>query len=181
LGAIASVFLSTQDIRQLYESFAQVVPAAADPDGSTAQALESVATSSTTTTFTVSTVIATAVGIYAASRVVIGLRMALDAIFGVAVVKSPLIARLIAAVITLVLLLAAMLGALALTVVPAVLRALDLSSTVFTALNSIVAFVILGFGLRWIYQHGPHFTRRDRARSLGSLQACGLRHCGSWW
>lgn len=162
-GAIASVFLSTQDIRQLYESIVQIVPAAADPDGTTAQALESVATSPTATTFTVSTLIAAGVGIYAASRVVIGLRMALDAIFGVAVVKSPLIARLIAAVITLVLLLVAALGALALTVVPAVLRALDLGSTVFTVVNGVVAFVLLGLALRWIYRHGPHFGRRDRA------------------
>jgi uncharacterized BrkB/YihY/UPF0761 family membrane protein len=106
LGAIASVFLSTQDIRAMYESFVQFVPAAADPDGTTAQALESVATSSSATTFTVSTVVAIAVGIYAASRVVIGMRMALDAIFEVTVVKSPIINRLIAAVITLVLLLA---------------------------------------------------------------------------
>ncbi len=161
-GAIASVFLSTQDIRQLYESIVQFVPAAADPDGSTAQALESAATSPTATTFTVSTFIATAVGIYAASRVVIGLRMALDAIFGVAVVKSPMFNRLIAAVITLVLLLVAALGALALTVVPTVLRALDLGSTAFTVVNSVFAFVVLGLGLRWIYRHGPHFGRGDR-------------------
>ena len=162
LGAIASVFLSTQDIRAMYESFVQFVPAAADPDGTTAQALESVATSSSATTFTVSTVVAIAVGIYAASRVVIGMRMALDAIFEVTVVKSPIINRLIAAVITLVLLLAAALGALALTVVPTVLRALDLGSTAFTLVNSAFAFVVLGVVLRWIYQHGPHFGRGDR-------------------
>jgi membrane protein len=158
-GAIASLFLSTQDIRQLYESFVQVVPAAADPDGSTAQALETVATASSTTAFTVSTAIAAVIGIYAASRVVIGLRSALDAIFGAPTVKSPILARLVSAVVTLGLLLLASVGAFALTVVPTVLRALDLSSAAFTVINWLVAFGIIGLALRWIYRHGPHFRR----------------------
>jgi membrane protein len=158
-GAIASLFLSTQDIRQAYETFAQVVPAAADPDGSTAQALETVATSSSTTAFTVSTVFATAIGIYAASRVVIGVRSALDAIFGAPTVKSPLIARLISAVITLGLLVVAAVGAFALTVIPTLLSALELGNNAFTIVNAIAAFLVIGVTLRWIYRHGPHFER----------------------
>lgn len=158
-GAIASLFVSQGDIREIYESVAQAVPAAADPDGSISSALENVATASSTTALTVSTFLSVVVGLYAASRVVIGMRMALDSIFAVPVVRSPLLARLLSSVIALIFLILAALGAAALTVVPPVLRLLEIDAVGLAVVNWILAFLLIGVALRWIYQHGPHFPR----------------------
>jgi membrane protein len=157
-GAIAGHFIDARSLEAFIQNLAKRAPESIDPDGALAQGLVQVAESASTSAFTISSVIALALALYAASNVVVGMRMALDAAFDVPIAAGGLLRRVFAALIALAGVVIAALIAAVLTFLPAVLRTFDLSSGLIGAwyVTWPVTFLILVALMRLLYIYGPH-------------------------
>jgi membrane protein len=153
-ASIAGMFLSTQEIEQSVELITGVVPAV-DPQEINS-AFRAIVGQASQASFTVTTIVAIAVGAFAAARVVVGMRMGLDSIFDVPIQRSTFIMRLLGSVATLVGLLIATLLAIVLTVVPSVTRAFGIDFTALGGLSWLLAFILVGIVLRLLFRFGSH-------------------------
>lgn len=163
-GAIAGLFIDARSLDSFIQDLARRAPESIDPDGAVAQGLVQVAESASTSTFTISSVIALALALYAASNVVLGMRMALDAAFDVPIAPGGLLRRILAALVALGGVIIAAVIAAVLTFLPSVLRAFDLPLGWIGAwyITWPVTFLGLVALLRLLYIYGPHSRPKHR-------------------
>jgi len=152
-ASVAGLFVSEQDLDQVIASVGKLIP---NLDEATLSSLVTLVNQTSRTAFTASSIAAILVGVYGASRVVIGLRMSLDAIFNVPVIRGGVVARIIAALFTLLLLIGAVLITVGLTVVPTVTDVIGVNGTAAQALLWIIATALIALVLWLIYRFGPH-------------------------
>lgn len=106
---------------------------------------------------TVSSVLAVIVAVYAASKVVLGLRMSLDAIFTGSRELQGFVPRLIAGLFAFIGIVIFAIVAASLTVVPRILAALGIDvSGGFQAWGGLATIALLYLGIRALYRYGPH-------------------------
>lgn len=154
-GAIASIFISRTDLEQFLNTLFSQAPG--EVSQSLVPGIVEVASRGSSGALTASSVVAIVVAVYAASKVVLGLRMAVDSIFSVTNEPTGLIARGIAGVVAFVVITAFALIAASLTVVPRLLQAMNVDVSGLLHLASGIAGVIaLYLALRAFYRHGPH-------------------------
>ena len=162
-GTLAGLFLDPADVRAVLERLAERAPQSLGNLQPVIDALVSTVETASASAFTVTTIVSVLIAVYAASKVVFGLRMAMNTAFGVAERRSGLVERAVSAVITLVGLVAAVAVVILLTVVPRVLDWLGVTDVRFTTGSWIADWLIAGalvfLAVRWTLRHAPNVTQ----------------------
>ena len=175
LGTVAGLLLDPEDIRAALERLGERTPDAFAAIEPVADALLSTVESASTSSFTIATIVSALVAVYAASKVVLGLRMAMNSAFGVVETRSGLIERGFAAIVTLIAIVVGVALIFILTVLPQILGFLELPSGPLTTgvpvLDWALVMLLILVVVRWLLQHGPDRPGRVRWHSLGAWTA----------
>jgi membrane protein len=171
-GTLAGLVLDPADVREALERIAERAPGTVENVQPMIDALVATIEGASATAFTVTTLVSVVIAIYASSKVVLGVRMAMNTVFGVEETRSGLIERGIATVITLIGLIAAVGLVILLTLLPRVLEWLGLSRVPLTTGNWVIdwliAFVLVFLVVRWVLHHAPNQSRRVAWTSRGA-------------
>ncbi len=175
LGTVAGLLLDPADIRAALERLGERTPDAFAAIEPVADALLTTVETASTSSFTIATIVSALVAVYAASKVVLGLRMAMNSAFGVVETRSGLIERGFAAIVTLIAIVVGVALIFILTVLPQILGFLELPSgplsTGVPVLDWAVVMLLILVVVRWLLQHGPDRPGRVRWHSLGAWTA----------
>jgi membrane protein len=159
-GTLAGVFLDPADVRAALEDLAARAPGTVGDLQPAIDALVSMIEGASATAFTVTTVISLVIAVYGASKVVFGVRMAMNTVFGVVETRSGLIERAFSTVFTLLGLVAAVALVVLLTFVPRALAWLGVSgiatSTGSWALDWLAVLALVYVAVHGILQRGPN-------------------------
>ena len=173
LGSIAGLVLDPEDVRHALESVAARTPGLQESSQAAINALVGLVESGSTASFTIATIVGFGVAIYAASKVVYGVREAMDAAFDVREARTGIIERAWSTAITLIGLVGAAALVVLLTVVPKVLDWLGLQQVVTTTgnwiLDWLIALVLVYLAVRWTLQHAPNQDVRVPWTSPGAI------------
>ncbi len=163
-GTLAGLVLDPADIRSVLERLAERSPEAMGDLKPIVEALALTVERASTTAFSITAVVSTVIAVYAASKVVFGLRLAMNTIAGVTETRSGLIERGIATLVTLAGMVIGVAVVLLLTLVPKVLEWLGLQSALTVTGNWLLewaaAMALVFVGARWILQHAPNRAQR---------------------
>ncbi|HAN71675.1 MAG TPA: hypothetical protein DCQ36_08830 [Actinobacteria bacterium] len=174
-GTLAGLLLKPAQIRSALDRLAQRAPETFDEVQPFTSALVSAIESASGSTFTITTLVSLMIAIYASSKIVLGLRMAMNSAFGVVETRSGLVDRAVAAVVTLVAMIVGVAVVVLLTIVPQVLAWLDLPSLPVTTgapwLDWLVVSLIVFTAVRWILTHGSDRRQRVSWLSPGAWAA----------
>ena len=174
-GTLAGLVLSPEDVRAALERLADRAPASLGNLQPVIDALVSTIETASASAFTITTVVSLLVAIYASSKVVYGMRMALDSVYGVAEVRSGLLERGLSAVVTLAGLVVAVAVVILLTIVPRVLEWLGVTDTRLTTgswfADWAIAFALVFLAVRATLARGPHQRQRVGWLSPGAWAA----------
>ena len=175
VGSLAGVFLTPVEIRDAFARLQEASPSLASNVSGLTDALISIVENASTTSITVATTVSVIVAVYAASKVVYGIRLAQDTSFGAVSTDRTLLVRAVSAVITLAALLAVTAVIVALTLVPKILSAFGLGDfrlvTGSAVLDSIVLIVMVWLLVRLAMGHLTAARRRVPVRALGPVAA----------
>lgn len=178
VGSLAGLLLTPSEIRQAFERLQEASPSLASNVSGLTDALISVVENASTTSVTVATTVSVVVAIYAASKVVYGIRLAQDASYGVVSTDRTLLVRAVSAVITLVALLAVTVVIVAFTFVPKILSAFGLTDvrllTGSTAVDWIGLVVVVWLLVRLTMGHLTAARQRIPFRALGPIAATAV-------
>ena len=178
-GTVAGLVLDPADVRTALENLAGRAPGTIGNVQPAIDAIVSTIEGASATAFTATTVISAIVAIYASSKVVLGVRMAMNTVFGVVETRSGLIERGIATVITLVGLVGAVAIVVLMTFVPRVLQWLGVTgfaaSTGNWLIDWLIVLALIYAAVRWVMHHAPNHGLRVPWTSLGvSLATVGI-------
>lgn len=175
LGTVAGLLLDPEDIRAALDRLGERTPDAFAAIEPVAAALLSTVETASASSFTIATIVSALVAVYAASKVVLGLRMAMNSAFGVVETRSGLIERGFAAIVTLIAIVVGVALIFILTVLPQILGFLQLPNGPLTTgapvLDWAVVMLLILVVVRWLLQHGPDRPGRVRWYSLGAWTA----------
>jgi membrane protein len=175
VGSLAGLFLSPAEIRSAFARLQEASPTLASNVSGLMDALISIVENASATSITLTTTISVIVAVYAASKVVYGIRLAQDTSYGAISTDRTLLVRAISAVITLSALLAVAALIVALTFVPKILSAFGLADvrvvTGTTALDWVVLVIVLWLLLRLTMGHLTGSRQRIPLRALGPVTA----------
>lgn len=175
VGSLAGLLLTPAEIRSAFASLQAASPSLASNMSGLTDALVSVVENASATSFTIATIVSVLVAIYAASKVVYGIRLAQDTSYGVVSTDRTLLVRAIAAVITLGALLVVAALIVALTFVPKILSAFGLGGlrivTGTTALDWLVLIVVVWLLVRLTMGHLTAARQRIPIQALGPILA----------
>lgn len=174
-GSLAGLLLDPVDVRAALDRLAERTPQTFEAIEPMADALTSTIESASAGSFTITTLVSVMIAVYASSKVVLGMRMAMNAAFGVTETRSGMVERAFAAIVTLVGLVAGVAIVVLLTVVPKVLSWLELPpipvSLGMPVLDWLVVVPLVFLAVRWLLRHGPDRRARVPWRSLGAWVA----------
>jgi membrane protein len=159
-GTVAGLFLDPADVRSALEALVARAPGTVSGSQSAIDALVNLIEGASSSAFTVTTVVSALIAIYAASKVVFGLRLAMNTTFGLVETRGGFLERIVSAVITLVGLVAGVAIVVLLTVLPRILQWLGItdfslsSGTWFIDWGISIALVFLS--VRWLMHHSPN-------------------------
>ncbi len=172
-GTLAGLFLDPADVKSALEHLAANAPESLGNIQPMIDALMATVEQASASSFTITTIVSVLIAIYAASKVVFGLRMAMNTIFGGVETRSGTVERAISAVITLVAIVAAVAVVIALTLLPRLLGWLGVDkfplSTGNWFLDWTVAVVLIYLAVRWVLHHAPNQPRRVAWTSRGAI------------
>lgn len=175
LGTVAGLLLDPADIRSVLDRLVERTPDTFISAEPVATALMDTIESASTSSFTITTIISALIAVYAASKVVFGLRMAMNLAFGVVETRSGLFERGFAAVVTLVAIVVGVAVIFVLTVLPQVLSFLELPSgpltTGFPLIDWAIVVLLIFVVVRWLLRHAPDRDERVSWLSLGAWTA----------
>ena len=158
-GTLAGVFLDAAEVRAVLERFAAQTPEMAGALQAVIDALVETIESASATSFTITTLVSVLIAVYAASKVVMGVRMAMNTVFGVTATRSGLVMRGVSTLITLIGMVAAVAIAVVLTILPQVADWLGVTGLSAALdqwwLDWPVMVLLLYFGSRWVLRHAP--------------------------
>ncbi len=174
-GTLAGLLLNPADVRAALDRLAVRAPEAFSAIKPVSDALTSTIESASASAFTVATLVSVVIAVYASSKVVLGLRMAMNTAFRVSESRSGLIERAIAAVVTLAAMVIGVALVVLLTLVPRILALLQLPGLPVTTglpiLDWAVMIAVIFLAVRWLLRHGPDHAERVPWRSLGAWTA----------
>ncbi|MDP1877705.1 MAG: YhjD/YihY/BrkB family envelope integrity protein [Actinomycetota bacterium] len=175
LGCLAGLVLDPEQVRSALQAFVDRTPGTSQHAQSAIEVLVGLVDSASASSFTITTIVSVAIAVYAASKVVLGLRQALDALFGVTETRAGLVERGISAVITLVGLVIAVGLVVLITVLPSVLDWIGLESVPTSSGSGVVDWLLLlglvYLAVRWLLHHGPNGGQRVPWSSPGVILA----------
>lgn len=174
-GTLAGILLDPAEVRAALDRLAVRAPEAFATLKPVTDALVGTIESASGSAFTVTTLVSVVIAVYAASKVVLGLRMAMNTAFRVSESRSGLIERAIAAVVTLAAMVIGVALVVLLTLVPRILSWLGLPGLPVTTglpiLDWAVVIALIFLAVRWLLRHGPDHGERVPWRSLGAWTA----------
>ena len=174
-GTLAGFVIDPADLRDALERLAERAPGGKGGAQPIIDALVSTVETASASAFTITTVISALIAVYAASKVVFGLRLAMNSVYGVSEERSGLIERAVSAVITLIGMVAAVVLVSLLTFVPRILEWLGVTDTRFTTGNWladwVVAAALVFLAVRWTLAHAPNVAQPVRWTSRGAWLA----------
>lgn len=174
-GTLAGLLLNPAEVRQALNRLAERAPDTFEVIQPISDSLVTAIESASGTSFTVTTVIGLLVAVYASSKVVLGLRMAMNTAFQVTETRSGLFERGVAAIVTLAALVVGVALIVLLTIVPKILAWLGLSTLPVTTgvawLDWAVVIALVFLAVRWLLRHAPNQSVRVPWRSLGAWTA----------
>ncbi len=175
LGTLAGLILDPDQVRDALDRIGERAPGTVDAFKPVLEALVSTIETASASAFTITTLVSAVVAVYAASKVVLGLRMAMNTIVGVVETRSGLVERAVSAVVTLVALVVAVGLVAVATFLPTVLRWLGVErSTILTGsgvIDWLIIAVLVHISVRWLLQHSPNQARRVAWTAPGALMA----------
>lgn len=157
-GSIAGLVLDSASVRASLESLIARTPSL-EPLSAIVDPVVTVVEQASGRGFSIATTIGFLVAVFAASRVVVSMRQALDAAFGVVDRRSGLLQRAAATLVTCIGILLSVVVVAILAVLPRVLDFLGVSSGPWTAmplLGSLLAAVAIYPATWLLYRFGPH-------------------------
>lgn len=177
IGAVAGAIVGPEDTRQAIESLLVRVPALGPEFQPTADALLTVMTNASASAVTVTSIVSLLIAIYASSKAIMALRLALDSSFGFIGVRHGLLGRLRDAVLTLIGLLVVVTLMLVLTLLPRLLRSLGLTDvhvTTGVGWADWLIFAVLVWGMllglyHWVPSRSAPITWRSPILLLVTL------------
>lgn len=159
LGSLAGLLIDPTELGETLADIANDTPAAADHAEATVNALVSLAENASASSFTATSIISILIAVYASSKVVLGLRRALNTTFRVKEIRFGLVDRGVSAVATFLGLLFAVSAVVLLAVIPRVFDWLRIDTFSFTVGNAIVGWTLFALvtyvSVRVIYSHVP--------------------------
>ncbi len=174
-GTLAGLLLNPSEVRQALDRLAERAPDTFEAVRPLGDSLVTAIESASGTSFTLATVVGLLVAVYASSKVVLGLRMAMNTAFDVTETRSGLLERGIATIVTLVALIVGVALIVLLTVVPKILSWLGLSTIPVTTgvagLDWAIVIALVFLAVRWLLQHAPDQSVRVPWLSLGAWTA----------
>lgn len=175
LGSLAGLVLGPDQVRSALQGLVDRTPGTGEHAQTAIDVLAGLVDGASASSFTVTTIVSVVIAVYAASKVVLGLRQALDALFGVTETRAGLVERGISAVITLVGLVIAVGIVVLLTVLPRVIDWLGLESVLTSSGSGVVDWLLLlglvFLAVRWLLHHGPNGGQRVPWSSPGVILA----------
>lgn len=173
VGAMAGLILGPDQVQRVVNSLA-------GQDPSQAQALKPITDSLVNATehasvsgLTVTSLVGLIVAIYAASKVVFGLRLALDGVFETAPKRRGFMARVIATLTTLIGMLVVVGAFVALTVLPRILGWLGATQVrIFSGigiLDWVIGALLIWLAIRWVLRHAPNNPKPIPWSALGPI------------
>lgn len=163
-GTLAGLLLNPSQVRAALDRLAQRAPETFDQVQPFSSALVSAIESASGSTFTITTLVSLVIAIYASSKIVLGLRMAMNSAFGVVETRSGLVERAVAAVVTLAAMIVGVAVVVLLTIVPRVLGWLGLPGLPLTTgapwLDWLVVFALVFLAVRWLLAHASDHRQR---------------------
>jgi len=174
-GTLAGLLLNPADVRAALDRLAVRAPEAFSTIKPVSDALLSTIESASGSAFTVTTLVGVVIAVYASSKVVLGLRMAMNTAFHVTETRNGVVDRAIAAVVTLAAMVIGVALVVLLTLVPRILAWLDLPglpvTTGMPVLDWAIVIAVIFLAVRWLLRHGPDHGERVPWRSLGAWTA----------
>lgn len=174
-GSLAGLLLDPSEVRAALDQLAARAPEAFATVQPVSQALLSTVESASSGSFTVATVVGVVLAVYASSKVVLGLRMAMNTAFQVTEARSGILERVIASVVTLVAMVVGVALVVLLTLVPRIMSWLGLPrlplTTGLPVLDWAVVLALIFLAVRWLLRHGSDRAERVPWLSLGAWTA----------
>lgn len=162
-GTLAGLVLDPDQVHDALDRLAQRAPEAGGAAQPILAALLSTVEQASATTFTLTTLVAAIIAIYGSSKVVQGVRMAMNTVFGVVETRSGLVDRALSALITLLAMFLAVGLVVVVVVLPTVLGWFGIDDWVGTRggpFNWLIAAVLVYLAVRWVLQHAPDHGQR---------------------
>ncbi len=173
IGALTGLLLGPDQVREAINSLAVQAPIEASALKPVTDSLVAATEHSSVGGVTTTSLVGLLVAIYAASKVVYGLRLALDGVFESTAKRRGLIGRVMATLITLIGMVVVVGAFVALTVLPQILYWLGFADVrVFSGIGLIdwvVGALLIWLATRWVMQHAPNNPRRVPWRALGPI------------
>lgn len=175
-GGLAGLVLDPSDVAAALHKLTDRAPAAVAQSGDQiTQALVNLVTGASAASASITTIVGFVVALYASSKVVYGVRLALDGAFGVTAGTRGVIERVISAVVTLAALVVGVVVVVLVTVLPRVLDAFGLREIVVTTgnvyLDWLIVWLLTFFAVRAVMIYGPNRHARVPWLSPGVLIA----------
>ncbi len=172
-GTLAGLVLDPDQVRAALDRLAERAPGTVDAFSPVLEAVLSTIETASASAFTITTLVSAVVAVYAASKVVLGLRMAMNTIFDVRETRSGLVERAISAVVTLVGLIVGVGLIVVATVLPSVLQWLGVDGpAVLTGtwwIDWVLIAAVVYLAVRWLLQHAPNRAEPVAWTSRGAL------------
>lgn len=173
VGASTGLLLGPGQVSEAINSLAVLAPTEALALKPVTDSLIAATNNSSLGGVTATSIAGALVAIYAASKVVYGLRLALDGVFETTAKRRSFIGRVIATFIALVGMVVVVSAFVALTVLPRILYWLGVMDVrVFSGIGAVdwvVGALLLWLATRWVMQHAPNNPRPVPWRALGPI------------
>lgn len=175
IGSVAGIFLTPDQITRAWSEVQASAPASLEALTPTVDSLVQLVTTASTGSFTITTIITTAIAIYAASKVVLGMRTALADTYSVPIHESGLVDRAVSALFALVGLTIIVTALAALTIVPQIMQRLGIGGATFLddapAVSAAFALALLYVVVRWLVGAAPGVRTTIRFWTWGAAVA----------
>ena len=175
VGGISGLFVTPEEVRATLTTAIGSAPNLTSAAGPFIDSIVNIVERSSGSTVTITSIVSLVIAVYAASRMVYGFRLALNAAFGVPDRYQGILERLLSSVITLVGIFGAVGVMVVLTIVPKILTALGITNArLFTGIgwvDWIIVTVAVWLGVWWLIRSGPNGIDRVPIRALGPLVA----------
>ena len=175
VGGISGLFATPEEVRATLTTAIASAPNLTSAAGPFIDSIVNLVERSSGSTVTITSIVSLLIAVSAASRMVYGFRLALNAAFGVTERYQGILERLLSSVITLVGIFGAVGVIVVLTIVPKILTALGITNArLFTGIgwvDWIIVTVAVWLGVWWLIRSGPNGIDRVPIRALGPLVA----------
>lgn len=175
IGSLVGIFLSPQEVRSALTQAAESTPGLLEQAKPAIDSIVSVVESASSTSVSVASFIGLIIAIYAASKMVFGLRLALNSAFGVPDRYRGILERVAATIVTLIGLVAAVGLILVLTFLPRVLTSLGFTDVRLTSgswlIDWVIAALIVWIACWFVIAKGANHQQRVPLWSPGPIVA----------